>query len=72
MVRCTKFVGVVTRANSGLLFVPFGYADQVISDAKVHLGKSAGGAQLVEQVGNEGERISVFLCDMVETTVVYS
>ena len=49
----------------------FGSADQVVSAAKVHLGKVWGTARSVKQVGNEGERILILLGDTIETVVVY-
>ena len=38
VVHSDEFVGVVSHAKGGPPFVPFGYADQVVSAENVHLG----------------------------------
>ena len=66
-----EFVRAVSSTKAVFHLPFFGYADQVVSPAKVHLCKGARCARLAKQVGNAGERSSVILGDTVEITVVY-
>ena len=70
VVHDEEVVGAISRAKGGVLFVPFGDADQVISAVKVRLGRGSDGTKAVGRASRE--RISAFFGDMVETKVVYS
>ena len=52
VVHDKEFVGAVSCAKGGLPFVLFGYADQVVSAAMVHLSKHAGWRKVGEMKGN--------------------
>ena len=65
-----ELVRTISCAECGLPFVAFGDADKVVGSAKVDFGEDACRAQAVEKVGNEGERVPVFLGDSIETAVV--
>jgi hypothetical protein len=46
--------------------------NKVIAITKVNFGVGAGFLQGIEEVGDEGKEISVFLGDLVEPTVVHA
>ena len=58
--------------ESSLPFFTFCDVNKVVSVTKVDFGIGVGFLQGVEEVGDEGKRITVFLCDLVEPAVVHT
>jgi hypothetical protein len=58
--------------EGGLLFFTFCNANKVIGITKVDFGVSAGFLWGVDEVGDEGKGILVFLGDLVEPAVVHA
>jgi hypothetical protein len=58
--------------EGGLPFFTFCDANKVIGVTKVNFRVGAGFLRGVEEVGDEGKGISVFLGDLVEPTVVHT
>jgi hypothetical protein len=62
------FKQAIASVEGGLPFFTFCDANKVIGVTKVNFGVGAGFPQGVEEVGDEGKGISVFLGDLVEPT----
>src|SRR6202035_3292021 len=66
------FIGTVSRPERGFPFVALADSEEVVGVFEVDFRIYPGFARSVEQVRGEGNRISVFASNFVETSVVYA
>ena len=65
-----KIKGSITSSEGGFPFITGSDADEVVGTMEVDLGRDGGGAEAIEEVGNEQKRILVFLGDGIKTTPI--
>ena len=62
--------GTITGSKGSFPLITGGNMDEVVCAAEVDLGVDLGGAEAIEEIGDERERISIFLGDLVKTVPV--
>jgi hypothetical protein len=66
-----RFEKTVPRAERGLPFFSFGYADQVVRAVHIQLGEPLYLRQSHQPLANQRKRISILYRDLVEATIVH-
>ena len=65
-----KIKGSITSSEGSFPFITRSDADKVVGTTEVNLGINGGGAEAIEEVGNERKWVSVFLGDGIKTTPI--
>lgn len=68
----TPFERTVTSSEGGFPLITFGDPNEMISVSQVDLGINACFARDIEEVRNERKRISIFLRNVVEATIIHT
>ena len=64
------FKGAITCLECGLPFITIGNSDEVVCVLEFNGGVDVGFASGGKEIGNERQRVAVFLGDLVQTTVI--
>jgi len=62
--------GTIAGSEGGFPLITGSNTDEVVCTTEVDLGVDPGGAEVIEEIWNERERISIFLGDLVKTMPV--